>query len=227
MKKSTKIIAGVALIAVGVLYALKVLNLFDFDVFFKGWWTVFIIVPSLVGLINDRDKTGACIGLAVGVLLLLAARGILEYGIIWKLAVPLILAVIGIKLIVGGVRSNKSYVISEQMKQEGKTPRQGYAAFSGSKINYAGEVFEGAELNAVFGGIDCDLRGAVINSDCVINATAVFGGIDIFVPDNVNVKVNSNSLFGGASDKRVNRTFNNQYTLYVNATGLFGGVDVK
>lgn len=227
MKKTTKIIGGVALVAVAVLLALKALNIFDFDVFFKGWWTLFIIVPSVVGIVNDRDKTGGIVGLAVGVILLLAARDIIDYSALWKLAVPFVLCVFGIKLIVGGVRSNRSDAVTEQLRQEGKTVKSGFASFSASKLNYAGEEFNGAELNAVFGGIDCDLRGAEFTHDCVINATAIFGGIDIFVPEDINVQVNSNSLFGGVSDKRPYKRNDCRFTLYVNATGLFGGVDVK
>ena len=34
MKKSTKIIGGIALIAVAVLFTLKAFDIFDFDVFF-------------------------------------------------------------------------------------------------------------------------------------------------------------------------------------------------
>lgn len=227
MKKSTKIIGGIALIAVAVLYSLKLFNLFDFDMFFKGWWTLFIIVPSVVGIINDRDKTGGFIGLAVGVLLLLTARGVIEYSILWKLTLPVLMIIFGIKLIVGGLKNNKSNLLEAQIKQEGKEFKSGFAAFSGSKLNYVGQEFNGAELNAVFGGIDCDLRGAIITGDCVINATAIFGGIDIFVPENVNVQVSSNSLFGGVEDKRPYKSSDNQYTLYVNASGVFGGVDIK
>ena len=227
MKKSTKIIGGIALIAVAVLFTLKAFDIFDFDVFFKGWWTLFIIVPSIVGIINDRDKTGGCIGLTVGILLLLAARDIIKYSMLWKLAVPVALVFLGIKLIIGGVRGNKGYNVEAQMRRDGKPLKSGFSSFSATKLNYAGEEFNGAELNAVFGGIDCDLRGAIITGDCVINATAIFGGIDIFVPDNINVQLSSNSMFGGVGDKRPYKTNNNQFTLYVNATGLFGGVDVK
>ena len=70
------------------------------------------------------------------------------------------------------------------------------------KINAASfdkEEFKGKNLDAIFGGIDLDLRGAKITSDVVINASAVFGGIDIIVPENVKVKIKSNAIFGGVS----------------------------
>ena len=36
--------------------------------------------------------------------------------------------------------------------------------------------FNGANLTAVFGGVKCDLRNAIIEEDALINACSVFGG---------------------------------------------------
>ena len=82
-------------------------------------------------------------------------------------------------------------------------------------------------MSAVFGGIKCDLTKAVIESDIVINASSIFGGIDIIVPDNVKVKVKSSSIFGGVSDKKRHSENAEANTIYINATCLFGGVDIK
>lgn len=105
--------------------------------------------------------------------------------------------------------------------------RYGTAVFSSEKMNFSGEVFQGAELNAVFGGVECDLRNAVIEQDCFIRASVVFGGIDIFVPNNINIKVSSNSIFGGISNKTANYRNDAAPTLYIKGTCLFGGVDIK
>ncbi len=94
-------------------------------------------------------------------------------------------------------------------------------------MNFDGEVFTGAELTAVFGGIKCDLRNAIIENDCVINATAIFGGVDIYLPAYVNVKTSSMSLFGGLTNKIPPYSPNNQVTVYVNGTCMFGGVEIK
>ena len=99
------------------------------------------------------------------------------------------------------------------------------AVFSGVDVKADGEVFEGVNLRAAFGAIECDLSTALITGDCVINAVALFGGIDVIAPDNVNIKVNSHSLFEGISQKKKNGN-NNTYTLYINAISLFGGIDI-
>ena len=98
------------------------------------------------------------------------------------------------------------------------------------KANLISKVNEkyGTELTAVFGGVKCDLTKAIIENDVVINATSVFGGIEIYVPDDVNVKIKSSSIFGGVSEKRKSDVKNeNSHTIYVNATCIFGGVDIK
>ena len=124
-----------------------------------------------------------------------------------------------------GLFGNKANEIMKKMKTEGKKPKNCCAAFSGNNLNYDGEVFEGAELSAIFGGIKLDLRNAVIEKDCAIQATAIFGGIDIFVSNNVNVKVNSNSIFGGVSNKT--KHCSDVPTVYINGNCMFGGIDIK
>lgn len=227
MRKLSRIIWGIVLVAVGVVFALNALDIMDINIFFDGWWTLFIIIPCTVGLITERDKTGNLIGLLIGVFLLLSCRDILDFSMLWKLAVPAVIIVIGLKCIFGGMFGGKTDKIMAEMKADGASVVNGFAAFSGQNLNFDNEVFTGAELNAVFGGVKCDLRGAIIEKDCVINASAVFGGVDILLPANVNVKVRSNSIFGGVSDKKHSNSSQNAVTVYVNGSGMFGGVEIQ
>ncbi len=227
MKRATKILWGVVLIAAGVIFALNALNITDIDVFFDGWWTLFIIVPCAIGLFTEREKTGNIIGLLIGICLLLACQDILDFGMLWKLIVPAIIIVVGVRLIFGGILGNKSNEVLQKLKANGAELKSGCAVFSGKNMNFDGEVFTGAELTAIFGGVECDLRNAIIETDCVINATAIFGGVDIYLPPYVNVKTNSMSLFGGMSNKIPPYSPNNRVTVYVNGTCMFGGVEIK
>lgn len=225
MKKISSVIWGIVLIAVGAIFALNALNITKIEVFFDGWWTLFIIVPCAVGLFTDREKTGNIIGLAIGVFLLLCCQDILSFSMLWKLFVPAIIVLIGLKLIFNGLFGNKANEIIAKIKRNGGELKAACATFSGCDLNYDGEIFEGAELTAVFGGVECDLRNAVIEKDCAIQVSAIFGGIDILVSDTVNVKVNSNCIFGGISNKT--SVHNGAPTIYVNGTCMFGGVEIK
>lgn len=227
MKKMSKILWGVVLILVGGIFALNAFGITDIQIFFDGWWTLFIIVPCFIGLFDEREKTGNVIGLMIGAFLLLCCQDVLGFDMLWKLAIPAIIVIIGLKLILTAVFGDKAAKMLASSRQDGNNVKNGCATFSGQDMVFDGEVFEGAELTAVFGGIKCDLRNAIIEKDCAISASAIFGGIDILVPDNVNVKISSNSVFGGVSNKKHRPTVEGAVTLYINATGMFGGVDIK
>lgn len=225
MKKANNIVWGLVLVAAGVIFSLNALNVTDIDLFFDGWWTLFIIIPCTVGLFTEREKTGNIIGIAVGVFLLLCCQNILSFSTFWKLLVPAVIVIIGLKMIFKGIFGNKANEIFARIKQGGGNMKSGCATFAGCDLNWSGEVFEGAELTAVFGGVKCDLRDAIIEGDCAVQVSAIFGGIDIFVPDNVNVKVSSTCIFGGISNETPVRK--DAPTLYVNGTCMFGGVEIK
>ena len=105
--------------------------------------------------------------------------------------------------------------------------QKSFAVFSGNDIDFSGESFDGGDYIAIFGGIEVHLENAIIDHDVTINAIAVFGGVDVFLPENVKVKVSSASAFGGVENERKGKLSDSPVTVYVNGSGIFGGVDVK
>lgn len=222
MKKAQNIIWGLVLIAAGVIFALNSFEIVNIDLFFDGWWTLFIIIPSIVGIFTEPKKLGNITWLAFGVILLLCCRDVISFDILWKLLPAIIIVLLGAKMIYKAIRIRKA---PQPREFEGHINID-TAIFAGHEINYNGKVFEGAKLVAVFGGTELDLRSAIIEKDCSIRAVGIFGGVDILLPSNVNVEVFSTSVFGGVSNKKSNSQ-SNTVTVYVDATGLFGGVDIE
>lgn len=224
MRSVKSIIWGLVIVALGVLLGLRAFDVINFEIFFDGWWTLFIIVPCAIGVITDDDKVGNLIGLGVGTFLLLACNDVLSYEYIWKLLIPVTLVIIGLSFIFKNIFINR---VTEKVKKSASN-KEVSATFSGQRINFDNQKFEGSKLDAIFGGIDLDLRKAKIEEDVMIEASAVFGGVDILVPANCKIKVISNSIFGGVNNK-VKRTFEeeNAPTIYINATCIFGGIDIK
>ncbi len=222
MKKISGIIWGVLLIIAGALFAVDSLGFAEIDVLFDGWWTLFIIIPCTVGVFAERDKTGNIIGLTVGVFLLLCCQEILSFSILWKLLFPIIVIIIGLKLILKNINSGKNII---KFNKKSVNAKNANAIFSGKELNFNGQVFEGARLTTVFGGIMCDLRDAYIEKDCVIEAFSAFGGLELIVPENINVVDNTNCIFGGISN--VTASVPDVPTLYLNGTCVFGGIDIR
>ncbi len=227
MKRTTSILWGCVLVALGVILGINALGIAQVNIFFPGWWTLFIIVPCLISLFSSgSDKTGDVIGIVIGVCLLLACQGVIAFGVLWKLLVPAILIIIGLSIIFKDALKGK--VVKEIKKMHGKTGDKEYwATFSGQNLSFAKEKFEGCRLEAIFGGIKCDLREAKIEEDVLIRASSVFGGITIYAPEGVNVQVISTAMFGGVTNHHDKKTDESKKTLFVEATSIFGGVEIK
>lgn len=228
MKRVNRWLWGLVLIALGVILGINALGIMEINIFFPGWWTLFIIVPCFISLFGDDDeKWGDVIGIMIGVCLLLACQGFIQFSMLWKLIVPAILIVVGLSVIFKD--AIKKQVIKEAKKLRGKTTEKEYwAVFSGENVSFAGEKFEGCRLEAVFGGVECDLSEAKITEDVLVRASAIFGGVKIYAPKDMNVKVISTSIFGGTTNRRRAQAQDDaKKTLFVEATNIFGGVEIK
>lgn len=224
MNNISKALWGFLLIAIGIIIGLNSLEITNIDIFFNGWWTLFIIIPCFINLFdNNEGKYGNFIGLIIGIFLLLSCQGFLPFDIIAKLIIPFILVAIGLSLI---FRNTLKKTIAEKIEIGKKNGLETISAtFADQKIEKDGETFEGANLDAVFGGITLDLRDAKLKEETIITTSAIFGGIEILVPKDVTVKVRPTSIFGGTSNK-ANRK-DSKKVIYVESFSLFGGVDIK
>lgn len=226
MNKVKRWLWGLVLIALGVILGINALGIAQIDIFFPGWWTLFIIVPCTISLFTDDDKVGDLIGIGLGVALMLASLDVIDFSMVWKLVLPAALVLIGLSIIFKDVVKKK--VIDGLERVEGSYKGKQYVStFAGQNLNFAGEKFEGCKLEAIFGGIKCDLRETKITDDVMIKANAIFGGVTILAPEDVNVEVISNSIFGGTSNKHEVKAKEGQKTIYVDANSVFGGVDIK
>ena len=48
MNKISNLLWGCIFIVVGVIFGLNALNITSINIFFDGWWTLFIIVPCIL-----------------------------------------------------------------------------------------------------------------------------------------------------------------------------------
>lgn len=225
MKTVRDIIWGVVFIIIGIIVGLNALDIINIDIFFDGWWTLFIIIPSFIGLFKSDHITGNVIGLFIGGFCLLACQDVITFEVVWKLTIPVVLITIGLSILLRDVFESKT---KEMIKKISKNTDKSYCAtFSSQNIDLDDQLFEGCNIEAVFGEVKFDMRKAIIKEDVVINATAVFGSVDIYVPANVIVKTTSTSIFGGGDCKHMNSTDKKAKTIYVNMTNVFGGVDIK
>lgn len=251
MKKRNGVVVGLIFILIGLLYAGRALDLFHFSIFFPGWWTLFIIVPCSYALTRkNEDKTGPVIGLVIGLCFLINAQDIDFHIDFWPMAVAAVCILIGWQLIFPQKKKKQKQVeyqeyayntadnttTGDSFNKENRytNSTNGYinvsTAFNGKDIRVDNECFTGADISVVFGGVDLNLKNAIISEDVYINVSAVLGGIDIYVPANVRVVTDGCTTILGGID--VNTSYVNYHAadsprLFITGSCILGGIDIN
>ena len=207
---------GIVLIVVGILFLGRNMNWWNFSIFFEGWWTLFLIVPSIISLVRKESMGTSFLILVLGVLMLLASQEVIEWSTIWKVFLPIIIMVVGLSIIFGN-RKVKTKKVKGNAKE--------YVAIFSGVDEMIGKIESDFKVTSVFGGVELDMRDVKLEEDLIIDCFTLFGGIDIRLPKDVKVEVNGLPIFGGVENKYRNND-EAKVTIYINHTTIFGGVDL-
>jgi len=226
---------GLVFIIIGIGFLGNILWGWNFELFFDGWWTLFIIVPCGIGIIQRGPGIGNLVGISVGILLLLSE--IYDGYNFGQLIVPAIFIIIGLHIILknsGYYHKDREFhqhkkrvddITNESGNHTYYKGNQATSVLTSKVIDFTNQLFEGITLNSVLGAITLDLRKAEIRDHSYIDVAAVLGGVDIVVPADVEVRVEQVPILGGVSNKPY--TGNYTSTIYLNATCILGGVTIN
>jgi len=100
------------------------------------------------------------------------------------------------------------------------------AIMGGVKRTNLSKDFRGGEATAVMGGIEIDLRNAVMDRDeAVLDVSSVMGGVKVRVPDEWTVVSRVSSIMGGFDDN-TRHPDNSDHRLVLKGTVVMGGLKV-
>lgn len=244
------VIIGTAILLAGVLFLLENFGLVHVHNLWAYWpvWMIAWGIAGVTGAGHARGRVWGGVIAVVGALLLLSNLHIINENV-WRIAWPLLLIVAGLRMLYRSARRQRRRdddhfppaggpaVAPGGSAPQGGAPgagtRPGYldewAVFGGSRRRVDSQDFKGGEAFAMFGGVELDLRSATILQDeVVIDASALFGGVDIQVPENWNVAVEGHGIFGGYEDKTLHvMPENARPRVVITGSAVFGGVVVK
>ena len=115
----------------------------------------------------------------------------------------------------------------KQINQDGRQIHQISVSFGKQLYEFAGQRFEGANVESHFGFVALDLRNADILDGAVIDIDCSFGGMEIRVDKDICVKTAVESSFAGVESQCDLQPINEGKTLYLKGTCAFGGIEVK
>lgn len=230
-----RLIAGLLLVIAGGLLMLDKLNLLPFNLsYYLISWKTLLIGIGIIILSNRENRTTGWIFISLGLIFWLP--DLVNYPIrLSTLFWPAIL--IGIGLIIlshkGGkkLKSSKAHIFSASTmpNENAEDYLDETAIFGGGNSRIISNNLRGGKITAIFGGTDLDLKSATPSPDgCVIDAVVIFGGTNMIVPDDWQIKSEVVSIFGGFSDKRiVPSQINSSKFVIIKGVALFGGIELK
>lgn len=215
------VIGAVVFITVGTVLLLEKLGYVPSGFAIHFWPSIFIVI-GVVKLVYAGGRPTGAVLIGLGVILQLNEMGITHVNF-WDLWPALI--------IVAGVA-----MLWQALRKEGPAfsmnPRADVLyIFGGGDRKVNAKDFQRASLFAIFGGYKLDLRDADMEGDeAVVEASAIFGGGEIRVPENWVVSLQGAGIFGAYEDKTQHRATDASHprkTLVVKGVAMFGGIEIR
>jgi predicted membrane protein len=221
-----RIFSGLLIILIGVLFLLGNLGKLDIGEVFSTYWPLILIFIGLWHLIAHEFRSAGfgIILLLIGGFFLLVNLDIIR-GRIWLYFWPLVIIAAGLWIIF----RPRFKLFQEKAPEIKEKDLDAFIIFSGIKRRFNAPEFRGGKATALFGGIDLDFTQAgLADNKASIELTAIFGGIEVLVPSDWEVVIDSSSIFGGVEDKHeAVPPAETKATLFIRATAMFGGIEVK
>jgi predicted membrane protein len=222
-----KIFSGLVFLLFGLVLLLENFNLIP--EFYKHYIFSWESVILIFGIFLILGKSGRFIG-SILIFFSLFSYFSNYYNLnisLSKLFFPALLILIGLSIIFKRSRNNRKSLNSSYKGVLGYVDET--VIFSSSEILYTEPVFKGGNITLIFGECKLDLtRTSLPEGTTTLDVSAIFGGLEITVPENWKVVNKVTGVFGAFVDKRYNKlTNNNIYELIITGTAIFGGGELR
>jgi predicted membrane protein len=227
---------GIIALLIGGLFLLQNLG-YVFIGSIWQFWPVIIVAVGVAHVLDSRSLHSVLWGVllcGVGLIFMANNLGYLPWPI-WGLIWPAFIIFWGLILLARGFGRRGYWGETHSPVDDTSTTSNNIlnemVVFGGIHRKIECQDFQGGEARAVFGGIDIDLRGAATTKDAIeIVANAVFGGIELRVPDTWDVTVRGAGILGGYEDKTHPAPViegSKRPQLVIRGEAVFGGVTVR
>jgi len=217
-----QLLMGLLVIFIGVLFTLDNLGLADAGRYL-AYWPVGLIAIGAVKLWQARGQAGtfaALLLIVVGAWLVMESARIVTVTL-WDMW-PMLLVFFGFSMVWRGLRGTPSVAPSDA-----NSTLSALAVLGGVTRGNNSRSFRGGDLTAVLGGCVIDLRQAAIEGEAVLDLFAMWGGIELRVPEDWTVISRVVPFLGGFDDKTRAPQGAGTHRLIVRGFAIMGGIEIK
>lgn len=211
---------GAIVVLIGLALLGRSTGLFDLGSVFRFVPSLFVVL-GLYALVSSgfRNIVGPMLVVLVAGAWQLVTLGFLSPGDVLQ-SWPLLVVLFGVSLVLGQYRASARTDASDATSL--------FAFFGGSERRLTSRAFRNADLTALFGGVELDLRDTTVaDPPAHVSATALFGAAEIRVPQEWTVRVDVLPIFGVAEDNRPRPAeSHDEVDLVVTGFVAFGAVEL-
>ncbi|HEY5907192.1 MAG TPA: DUF5668 domain-containing protein [Vicinamibacteria bacterium] len=226
---SPRLVVGFAVMILGALLTLDNLGLFEVEGLWR-YWPVVLILLGIAKFVQRADVFGALVWIAAGGALLAANLGLIQVKQLW----PLALLVVGARLVLGAMAGEGASscrqadgLLRVTRGQDDADRIDAFAMLGGTVRGTNSTAFRSGAATAFMGGCEIDLRRAKIaGAEAVFDAFAMWGGVEIKVPEDWAVENRGMGLLGGFVDS-TRRPVEPKGRLVLSGIAIMGGVEAK
>lgn len=220
---SVKNVIGIILILFGIGYLLNALNVLDFNLgrFFYNWYPILIILFGIHLLSNKKFIFGSIVSI-FGLLLQLEQLNVVDVNI-WQLVFPFALVGIGINMIVKKNKHSPRSLNDFRVEKNFEINN----VFSSDERNVNSSSLERGEVFSLFGSARVDMSNSIISdNNFYLEMTAIFGSIDIRLPEDCRIELKGTPIFGSIDDRSKANPISSKKVV-LDCTCVFGGIDIR
>jgi predicted membrane protein len=191
-----------------------------YNIFFSGWWTLLIIVPSLGNLLFQSNKGISLYTLTAGVLFMLTTNNILPLNKCFTILGCLAIIFIGINIVISTIK------VPELKPNNAKKVPFYYVLF-GSTEEKIVTKFNGGYTKLICGYLNLDLRNAKLEKNTKIKVLSVLGETEILLPDNVEVITSNTNILGGTENLLQQQKNKKTNKIYIESISILGNTKIR
>lgn len=222
-KSKKRALVGIVFIIVGAVLIAKKMDLIPASIsHIIISWQMLLIVIGVINIVSKHNFRSGLILIIIGTFFILPNLINIPFEVktmFW----PAIFIAIGLVMITARNRNRfpKNIGLSDNHIDL-------LTFMGGGKRKITSENFMGGKVTSIFGGSELDLTSANLKeNECFVDVFTMFGGLEIVVPNNWEVRVEVTSIFGGFDDKRNIIKTDSTKVLIIKGVNIFGGGEVK
>ena len=219
MEKKFNIVTFIMLI-IYLLVALSLIIFTKINIFFKGWYLLLLLIPSISRLFFYKNKVNSIASLLTIITIYLTIIKKIEFNKCFIILICIGIITIGINIIINSIFVPDYYTFN-------RDTRFYWSLFSETKEVVSNVNFNGCTIWSIFGSTTLNLYQSKLEDNSVINVISIFGSTNIMVKENTNIILKSINIIGDSKNLVPENNNKKSKNLIIRSKTIFGSFRVR